>query len=133
VTTGFGIGTVRRARDASTVQRRWALSSVLICPEYRREVLQLAADAEDWKRLTLLDTKGKALIDVRAKGRLRRPFGLSELFIEASEPSVTEVAFSALKKRFPNGRHRFRAGSAGKGRRPAGADRLSFEVPGRPR
>ena len=30
--------------------------------------LQLAADAEDWKRFTLLDTKGKVLIDVSAKG-----------------------------------------------------------------
>jgi hypothetical protein len=29
--------------------------------------LQLGADAEDWKRFNLLDTKGKALIDIRAR------------------------------------------------------------------
>jgi hypothetical protein len=94
--------------------------------------LQLAADAEDWKRFTLLDTKGKVLMDVRAKGRIRRPFGLSELFLEASEPSFTKVPFSTFKKRFPQGRYRFR-GVAGDGRTLAGSDRLSFVVPAAPR
>jgi hypothetical protein len=93
--------------------------------------LQLAADAEDWKRFTLLDTKGHVLIDVRAKGRLRRPFGLSELFLEASEPSFTKVPFRTFEKRFPNGRYRFR-GIASDGRRLAGSDRLSFVVPAAP-
>jgi hypothetical protein len=94
--------------------------------------LQLAADAEDWKRFTLLDTKGRALIDVRAKGRLRRPFGLSELFIEAGEPPFTKVPFGMLKRRFPHGRYRFR-GVAGNGRRLTGSDRLSFVVPAGPK
>ena len=94
--------------------------------------LQLAADAEDWKRFTLLDTKGKVLIDVHSKGRLRRPFGLSELFLEASEPSFSNVPFSTFKKRFPQGRYRFR-GVASDGRRLAGSDRLSFVVPAAPK
>jgi hypothetical protein len=94
--------------------------------------LQLAADAEDWKRFTLLDTKGEVLIDVRAKGRLRRPFGLSELFLEASEPPFTTVPFKTFKKRFPKGRYRFR-GVASNGRRLAGSDRLSFLVPAAPK
>jgi hypothetical protein len=93
--------------------------------------LQLAADAEDWTRFTLLDTKGKPLVDIRAKGRLHRPFGLSELFMEASEPSLADVPFSTFKKRFPQGRYRFR-GIAGNGRRIAGSDQLSFVVPGAP-
>jgi hypothetical protein len=94
--------------------------------------LQLAADAEDWKRFTLLDTKGEVLIDVRATGRLRRPFGLSELFLEASEPPFTTVPFKTFKKRFPKGRYRFR-GVASSGRRLAGSDRLSFMVPAAPK
>jgi hypothetical protein len=94
--------------------------------------LQLAADAEDWKRFTLLDTKGKPLIDVQANGRIRRPFGLSELFIEASEPSFTSVPFSTFKKRFPAGTYRFE-GIAGNGRRLAGSDRLSFVIPAAPK
>jgi hypothetical protein len=94
--------------------------------------LQLAADAEDWKRFTLLDTTGKVLVDVRAQGRLRRPFGLSELFLEASEPPFAKVPFATLKKRFPEGRYRFR-GVAGDGRRLVGSDRLSFVIPAAPR
>ena len=94
--------------------------------------LQLAADAEDWKRFTLLDTKGKTLIDVSAKGRLRRPFGLSELFLEASEPPFAKVPFATFKRRFPNGTYRFR-GVAGNGRRLTGSDRLSFVVPAAPK
>jgi hypothetical protein len=94
--------------------------------------LQLAADAEDWRRFTLLDTRGKVLIDVRAKGRLRRPFGLSELFLEASEPSFTKVPFRTFKNRFPHGTYRFR-GIAGNGRRLSGSDQLSFVVPAAPK
>lgn len=94
--------------------------------------LQLAADAEDWKRFTLLDANGKVLVDVRAKGRLRRPFGLSELFLEASEPPFTQVPFRTFKKRFPRGVYRFR-GVASDGRRLAGSDRLSFVVPAGPK
>lgn len=93
--------------------------------------LQLAVDAEDWKRFTLLDTRGRKLIDIRAEGRLHRPFGLSELFLEASEPSFSEVPFRRFRKRFPAGRYRFR-GVAGDGRRIAGSDRLSFVVPAAP-
>jgi hypothetical protein len=94
--------------------------------------LQLAADAEDWRRFTLLDSTGRVLIDVRAEGRLRRPFGLSELFLEASEPPFAKVPFRTFKQRFPGGTYRFR-GVAGDGRRLAGSDRLSFVVPVAPR
>jgi hypothetical protein len=93
--------------------------------------LQLATDAEDWKRFKLLDTNGELLIDVHARGRLRRPFGLSELFLEASEPPFTRVPFRTFKKRFPEGRYRFR-GVASNGRRLVGSDRLSFVVPAAP-
>jgi hypothetical protein len=70
--------------------------------------------------------------DARAKGRLRRPFGLSELFLEASEPPFTKVAFTTFKKRFPRGTYRCR-GAASDGRRLAGSDRLSFVVPAAPK
>jgi hypothetical protein len=94
--------------------------------------LQLGADAEDWKRFELLDTKGRTLIDIHASGRLRRPFGLSELFLEASEPPFAKVPFGTFKRRFPEGTYRFR-GVAGDGRRLTGSDRLSFVVPTAPR
>ena len=94
--------------------------------------LQLTADAEDWKRFELLDTEGKVLIDIHAGGRLRPPFGLSELFVEASEPPFKKVPFKMFKKRFPKGTYRFR-GVGSNGRRLVGSDRLSFVVPAAPK
>jgi hypothetical protein len=69
---------------------------------------------------------------VHASGRLRRPFRLSELFLEASEPPFTKVPFETFKRRFPKGRYRFR-GMASNGRRLVESDRLSFVVPAAPR
>ena len=48
--------------------------------------LQLKLDAENWKSLRIRDPRGRLLIDFQTRGRLR-PVGLSELFLEASEPS----------------------------------------------
>ena len=92
--------------------------------------LQLFADAEDWKSFTLTDPQGKPMVDVKAKGRARR-FGLSELFVEASEPPFTEFPFRKFKKRFPEGRYRFR-GTMADGRKLVGSDRLSHLVPDGP-
>jgi hypothetical protein len=94
--------------------------------------LQLSADAEDWSRFRPLDTRGKRLIDVGARGRLHRPFGLSELFLEASEPPFTKVPFLVFKKRFPEGVYRF-AGVTRNGRKLVGSDRLSHLVPAGPK
>jgi len=94
--------------------------------------LQVSGDAEDWKRFKLLDTKGRALIDVHASGRLRRPFGLSELFLEASEPPFSRVPFTTFKHRFAQGTYRFE-GVASNGRRLVGSDRLTFVVPAAPK
>jgi hypothetical protein len=89
--------------------------------------LQVSLDAEDWQRFTLHDTRGRTLVDVGARGRLRS-FGLTELFFEASEPPFTRLPFSEFKKRFPRGTYRFR-GLAVNGRRLVGSDRLSHVVP----
>ena len=93
--------------------------------------LQLFADAEDWKSFTLLDPHGKSMVDVKARGRARR-FGLSELFVEASEPAFTEFPFRKFKKRFPEGTYRFR-GTMADGTKLVGSDRLSHLVPHGPK
>jgi hypothetical protein len=92
--------------------------------------LQLFADAEDWKSFRLTDPRGKPLVDVKARGRARR-FGLSELFVEASEPAFSEYPFRKFKKRFPEGRYRFR-GTMADGTKLVGSDRLSHLVPAGP-
>jgi hypothetical protein len=92
--------------------------------------LQVNVDAENWKRFQLFDPRGRRLMDFTTRGRLR-PIGLSELFVEASEPPFTTLPFSEFKRRFPEGVYRFR-GIAGNGRRLAGADRLSHLIPAPP-
>jgi hypothetical protein len=94
--------------------------------------LQLGADAESWKLFTLYDTQGEVLIHIGSRGRLRDPFGLSELFLEASEPPFSKVPFRTFRRRFPRGRYSFR-GVASDGRRLVGSDRLSFVVPAAPK
>ena len=93
--------------------------------------LQLGADAESWKRFTLYDTQGRVLIHIGSRGRLRDPFGLSELFLEASEPSFTAVPFATFKRRFPEGTYRF-SGVTDRGRRLVGKDELSHLIPAAP-
>jgi hypothetical protein len=93
--------------------------------------LQLGADAESWKRFTLYDPEGKVLIHIDSRGRLHTPFALSELFMEASEPSFTQVPFAKFKRRFPEGTYQFR-GVTGNGRRLVGSDRLSHLIPAAP-
>jgi hypothetical protein len=93
--------------------------------------LQLGADAESWKRFTLYDTEGRVLIHIDSRGRLRDPFGLSELFLEASEPSFTQVPFATFKRRFPEGTYRF-SGVTDNGRRLVGKDELSHLIPAAP-
>ena len=92
--------------------------------------LQLFADGESWKHFKLLDKTGNTMIDLNTKGKVRR-VGLSELFLEASEPSFDEVPLSKFKKRFPEGKYRFR-GETPSGRKMVGSDTLSHLIPDGP-
>jgi hypothetical protein len=92
--------------------------------------LQQELDGEDWKSTKLRDKKGRALVDVRARGKLRN-FGLTELFFEAAEPSFDEFPFRKFKKRFPEGKYTWQ-GKTVEGRELVGSDRLSHLVPDGP-
>ena len=92
--------------------------------------LQLFADAEQWRHFKLLDTKGNAMINIKTKGKVHK-VGLSELFMEASEPSFDEVPFSKFKKQFPEGKYRFK-GETTSGRKLVGSDNLSHLIPDGP-
>jgi hypothetical protein len=93
--------------------------------------LQLFADGEEWRHFKLLDKNGNTMIDLDTKGKVRK-VGLSELFLEASEPSFDEVPLSKFKKQFPEGKYRFR-GETPSGRKMVGADRLSHLIPAAPK
>jgi hypothetical protein len=92
--------------------------------------LQLRLDGEDWLGLSVHDPRGRPMVDVKARGRLRR-YGLTELFFEAAEPSFDESPFRVFKRRFPEGRYTFR-GRTVEGRGLAGSDRLTHIVPAGP-
>jgi hypothetical protein len=93
--------------------------------------LQMQLDGEDWRWLKLRDPRGRLVLELQARGRLRR-FGLTELFFEAAEPSFDEVPFRVFRKRFPRGTYTFR-GRTVEGRGLVGSDRLSHLVPAGPR
>ena len=92
--------------------------------------LQLFADAEQWKHFRLRDKNGNTMVNIDTKGNVRK-VGLSELFMEASEPSFDEVPLSKFKKQFPEGKYRFR-GETSSDRKIVGSDRLSHLIPAGP-
>jgi hypothetical protein len=94
--------------------------------------LQLQLDNEPaWNRFRLRDPKGRNLMAIKAKSRLRG-FGLGELFFESNEPPFHRFPFGAFRKRFPEGKYKFR-GRTINGRRLVGADRFSHRVPHGPK
>jgi hypothetical protein len=93
--------------------------------------LQLLADVDEWDRFTLRDPKGrKLMMKAQTKGRLHG-WGLTELFWETAEPEFSELPLSKFKKRFPEGKYRFRGRSV-EGRKIVGADRLTHVIPAGP-
>ena len=112
---------------------RWAQHDLFIETNAtdRDAGLQLKLDAEDWTSLRIRDPRGRRLLDIDARGAVRR-YGLSELFFEASEPSFDESPFRRFKRRFPEGRYTFRGRSVD-GRLLAGSDTFSHVVPAGPK
>lgn len=59
-------------------------------------------DGEDWRRLRIEDPTEKVILDVTARGRLRK-HGLTELRFESAEPTFDEVPAEVIFDRFPEG------------------------------
>lgn len=93
--------------------------------------LQLALGGDEWRRLILRDPSGRTLLDIDAGGRLDG-FGLTDFFFESNEPPFDEVPFAQFRERFPEGRYTL-SGTTVAGRRIVGSDRLTHDVPARPR
>ena len=92
--------------------------------------LQMNLNGEDWRRLTVQDPRGRTIMDVKGKSRLRG-YGLTGLTFESSEPPFDEMPFRKFKARFPEGRYTFRAATVD-GRRMIGSDRLTHDIPNQP-
>ena len=93
--------------------------------------LRMNLDGEDWRRLTLRDPNGRTVLDVTGKGRLNG-YGLTGMTFESREAPLEEVPFRRFKARFPEGRYTF-TGITVEGRRLIGSDRLTHDIPSKPR
>lgn len=90
--------------------------------------LQVFADGFDWNRLQIFDPRERLMFDTKARGRLRRQGGLSEL-VWASEPShflIEEDNYDEdvedFLRRWPEGYYEF------EGKRPGGLGELDSEA-----
>jgi len=68
--------------------------------------IQVSLDGEEWERLKISDPNGKVIFEVRGRGSLGH-VGLSELFFEGSEPSLSDVPLEEMLDRFPAGLYEF--------------------------
>ncbi len=87
--------------------------------------VQLLLDAPDWEWVKGHDPRGRRVVDIDARGRLR-DLGITELFFESAEPSPEEVL--AL---IPAGVYGF-SGKTVDGERLTGTATLSHNLPPAP-
>jgi hypothetical protein len=92
--------------------------------------LQVFLDGEPWRSMRISNPDGRRILDVSAKGRLKR-HGLTELFSESSEPPFDRFPLRRFKALFPEGRYRF-TGTTVEGAKLVGAARLSHDIPDGP-
>lgn len=93
--------------------------------------VQVFLDADQWRRMSILDPGGTEVLRATTSGRLGRQGG-TELFMESAEPSFAELPLPALLRRFPEGRYRFR-GVGLEGERLVGSARVTHDLPDGPR
>jgi hypothetical protein len=84
-------------------------------------------DGEDWRKLRILDPKGRAIFDVVGR-RGYKQLGMTELFFEGAEPSLTDVPLEYLLALFPEGAYEFR-GRTVDGAKLEGTGTLSHAIP----
>ncbi len=92
--------------------------------------IQVFIDADPWKSMEILDTRGRRLFKATTKGAFGKQGG-TELFMESGEPSFDELSFEEFLQRFPAGEYRFR-GKGVDGERFFGTAELTHNIPDGP-
>jgi hypothetical protein len=90
----------------------------------------VSLDAEDWRKVTISNPGGITIFQVEGKGAFG-DLGMSELFTEGAEPTLSEVPLQVLFARMPEGRYTFR-GVTVNGRSLLSRATLSHAVPAGP-
>ena len=89
-------------------------------------------DAEDWKSMKIVNPAGVTVFEATGKGPYGRPnLGLSEMFFEGAEPTLTDIPLETLLALFPEGKYRFQ-GMTADGTRLNGTSTFTHAVPDGP-
>ncbi len=92
--------------------------------------VQVFLDAEQWKRMSIFDPKGRKIFTTATKGIMAKQGG-TELFLESAEPTFDELPLRALLRRWQAGRYEFR-GRGLDGESLVGSARLTHDLPSGP-
>ena len=92
--------------------------------------VQVFLDAEQWKRMSIFDPKGRRIFTTITDGIMGMQGG-TELFMESAEPTFEELPLDQLLERWPAGRYEFR-GVGLDGETLRGAARLTHDLPAGP-
>ena len=92
--------------------------------------VQVFLDAEQWKRMSIFDPKGRRIFTTITDGIMGMQGG-TELFMESAEPTFEELPLDQLLERWPAGRYEFR-GVGLDGETLTGAARLTHDLPAGP-
>lgn len=87
-------------------------------------------DGEPWKKVEFEDPRGREILDVTLRGRLRRQ-GLTEFFFESAEPTFDELPPRKFFRRFPEGEYEIE-GRTLEGDEIEGSDELTHLIPAPP-
>ncbi len=69
--------------------------------------VHVSLDAEDWKKLKIINPNERAIFEVEGIGPYRE-LGMTELFFEGAEPSLADFPLAGLLARFPEGEYEFK-------------------------
>ena len=92
--------------------------------------VQVFLDAEQWKRMSIFDQKGRKIFTAVTKGTMAEQGG-TELFLESAEPTFDELSLEELLERWPAGTYDFR-GRGLEGEIYVGSAQLTHDLPSAP-
>jgi len=87
-------------------------------------------DGEDWKKLKIVNPKGRTIFEVEGKGPYK-DLGLTELFFEGAEPNLADVPLAELLDRFPAGNYQL-VGKTVDGEKIVATATLTHAIPAGP-
>src|SRR5262245_30620457 len=92
--------------------------------------VHVSLDAEDWRRLKIVNPKGRTIFNVEGGGPYKQ-LGLTELFFEGAEPELADFPLEDLLALFPEGEYRFE-GKTVDGGKLTGSAMFSHAIPAGP-